>query len=351
MEMSKMHEFKELFCHINSAWQQNEQTVLVILTDVKGSAYRLPGSKMLMTSSGKMFGTVSGGCLEADLFGWAEKVFETNKPLIHRYDLSDTEIWSLGIGCKGDLQFLFLPISPSNQQWIKVQHLLQQEQGFTLVINMHTGEVAVIEENGSSYFTDDAFPLEIIDQAQHIQSTQTRAQVVSSQHTDYLIDAVKPSEHLIVAGAGQDALPLVDLAYQAGFSVTVLDSRAHFNNENRFPHAAHITTDIENLSNESFSNSWWVIMNHHQQKDEETLRFAIESEPKYIGVLGPTYRTNEMLQHIGYSVSSGPIYSPVGLDIGAETMNEVAISIISQMMSLRVGRVAKPLHGKAKIHG
>ena len=160
--MSKMHEFEELFHHINCAWQQNEQTVLVILTDVKGSAYRLPGSKMLMTSSGKMFGTVSGGCLDADLFGRAEKVFETNKPLIHRYDLSDTEIWSLGIGCKGDLQFLFLPISPENQQWIKIQHLLQQQQGFTLVIHMQTGELAIIEENSSSYFTDDVFPLEII---------------------------------------------------------------------------------------------------------------------------------------------------------------------------------------------
>ena len=349
--MSKMHEFQALFHHINSAWQQNEQTVLVILTDVKGSAYRLPGSKMLMTSSGKMIGTVSGGCLEADLYGWAEKVFETNKPLIHRYDLSDTEIWSLGIGCKGDLQFLFLPLSSKNDQWAKIQQLLQQALGFTLVINMHTGEIAIIEDNGSSHFTNGSFPLEIIEQAQHMQSIQTRAQVISSQHTHYLIDAVKPSEHLIVAGAGQDAIPLVDLANQVGFSVTILDSRAHFNNENRFPNAVHITTNIENLSNKSFLNSWWVIMNHHQQKDEETLRFAIESEAKYIGILGPTYRTNEMLQHIGYNISSAPIYSPVGLDIGAETMNEVAISIISQMMSLRAGRSATPLHGKEKIHG
>ena len=348
--MSKMHEFQVLFHHINEAWQQNEQTVLVILTDVKGSAYRLPGSKMLMTSSGKMIGTVSGGCLEADLYGWAEKVFETNQPLIHQYDLSDTEIWSLGIGCKGDLQFLFLPLSSTNNQWITIQQLLQQDLGFTLVINMHTGDIAIIQDDGSLHFTDGSFPLEILEQAQHKQSTQTRAEIALSQHTSYLIDTVKPSEHLIVAGAGQDALPLVKLANQAGFPVTVLDSRAHFNNENRFPNAAHITTNIEDLSNETFINSWWVIMNHQQQKDEETLRFAIESEAKYIGVLGPTYRTNEMLQQIGYSISSGPIYSPVGLDIGAETMDEVAISIISQIMSLRAGREATALHGKAKIH-
>ncbi len=348
--MSKIQEFKELFRHIHSAWQQNEKAVLVILTDVRGSAYRLPGSKMLMTSSGNMIGTVSGGCLEADLYCFAEKVFETNKPLLHQYDLSDTEIWSLGIGCKGDLQFLFLPISSENVKWRKIQQLLQQDQGFSLVINMQTGELAVITEQENVDDVSTSVPIDVIKEAQKISIGQTRAQVLSYENVPYLIDTIKQSEHVIVAGAGQDALPVVELAQQAGFSVTVLDSRAHFNNEQRFPYAIHITTDIEELSHETFSNSWWVIMNHHQQTDEQALRFAIETQPKYIGVLGPTYRTNEMLQHIGYDISSGPIYSPIGLDIGAETMHEVAISIISEMMSLRVGRPAQSLHGKPKIH-
>ena len=348
--MSKIHELKGIFDHIYSAWQKNEKTVLVILTDVKGSAYRLPGSKMLMVSNGDMFGTVSGGCLEPDLYGWAEKVFETGDPLIHDYDLSDTEIWSLGIGCKGNLQFLFLPIFPNDHQWNKVHHLLQQEQGFTLVIDMDTGELTILVENEGSNLQKDSIPSELINEARQSHANQTRAHVISFGHKRYLIDAVKKSEHLIIAGAGQDAIPLADLAHQTGFTVTVLDGRTHFNNEKRFPHATHITTHIEKHSNPSLSNSWWVIMNHHQQKDEETLRLAIESKPKYIGVLGPTYRTNEMLHHIGYDITSGPIYSPLGLDLGAETMYEVAISIISELMSLRNGRAAQPLHGKAKIH-
>ena len=84
--------------------------------------------------------------------------------------------------------------------------------------------------------------------------------------------------------------------------------------------------------------------------EEESLKLAIESFPKYIGVLGPTYRTNEMLENISYGITSGPIYSPLGLDIGAETMYEVAISIVSELMSVRVGRVASSLHGRTKIH-
>ena len=349
--MSNVYEFKELFHHAQAAWQKNEQTVLVILTDVKGSAYRLPGSKMLMTSTGRMYGTLSGGCLEADLYEWAEKVFKTNQPLLHRYDLSDTEIWSLGIGCKGNLQFLFLPISSVDPLWVCIHHLLQKEKPFTLVVDTATGSGAVLGEEGSILVADDAIPASIISRAGNLHSSQTRAQLLSENGCDYYIDAIKRSEHLVIAGAGQDAMPLAELAHKAGFSVTVLDDRAHFNNADRFPHATHATTPVDQLPNEALSGSWWVVMNHHQERDEEALRFAIESHPKYIGVLGPTYRTDEMLRNIGYSLTSAPIHSPVGLDIGAETIDEVAVSIISEIMSLRANCTPRHLHGKEKIHG
>ena len=348
--MSNMHELKEIFSHLNYAWQKNEQTVLVILTNVRGSAYRLPGSKMLMTSSGNMFGTVSGGCLEADLYGWAEKVFETRKPFIHDYDLSDKEIWSLGIGCKGDLQFLFLPIEPNQLQWQRVNELVQQDKGFSLVVEMESGDLAILEEHEHSCLENSVIPKMILQEAQQSFTSQTRAKVASFEQRQYLIDAVKTSERLIIAGAGQDAMPVAELAHQAGFSVTIIDSRSHFNNEKRFPHATHITDEPENIPTHQLNNSWWVIMNHHQQKDEEILKLAIESFPKYVGVLGPTYRTNEMLENVGYEITSGPIYSPLGLDIGAETMYEVAISIVSELMSVRCGRVASSLHGRTKIH-
>lgn len=344
-----MHEFKELFLHLQNAWRENEKTVLVILTNVRGSAYRLPGSKMLMTSSGKMFGSVSGGCLEPDLYAWAEKVFETGTPLIRNYDLSDTEIWSLGIGCKGDLQFLFLPVSAGDMQWGKVLELLNQQHSFSLMIDMETGEIDVLEVQQQVGIQKQTFPIAVVQEARQSFPSQTRGKVMLVAQKNYFIDAVKKSEHLIIAGAGQDAIPVAKLAHLSGFSITIIDSRAHFNNEQRFPKTTHITNPLE-VDFKTLRNSWWVIMNHHQQKDEEILAIAIESEPKYIGVLGPAYRTNEMLRHIGYDMTSGPIYSPIGLDIGAETMDEVAISIVSELMSLRAGRAGGFLHGRAKIH-
>lgn len=348
--MSRLHEFQELFRQIQIAWEKDEQTVLVILVDVKGSAYRLPGTKMLMTSGGTMVGTISGGCLETDLYEWATKVFENNKPMTLKYDLSDTEIWSLGIGCKGDLEILFLPIFPPDETWKKVKNCLEHEQPFTIIIDMENGHIKVFEEKYYPLQNDMNFPIEMIEYAENIFTKQTRAEIIEHQNKRYYIDVVKPSEKLIVAGAGKDAVPLVELAHKAGFSVTVLDTRSNLNNLQQFPHATHITSFIDNLSESQLEKSWWLIMNHHMEKDEASLKYAIESHPRYIGVLGPIYRTNEMLSHIGYSLESGPIHSPVGLDLGAESMDEVAISIISELMCLRADRTPQYLHGKGKIH-
>lgn len=349
--MSRLQEFQELFRHIKKAWENNEQTVLVILADVKGSAYRLPGTKMLMTSNGNMIGTISGGCLETDLFEWAKKVFENNKPMNIRYDLSETEIWSLGIGCKGNLEFLFLPINPEHSIWQRIDIFLTQERSFTLLIDMEQGNVSVIEnENILNFGGEQSIPINVLQEAKLAYYRQTRAEILSFEESRYYIDVVKPSERLVVAGAGKDAIPLVDLAYKAGFSVTVLDTRAHFNNDQYFPNAKHIMVDLEKLNENELEDCWWIIMNHHQEKDEASLKYAIESRPRYIGVLGPIYRTNEMLENIGYSLNNGPIHSPVGLDIGAESSDEVAISIVSEIMSLRTGRTPQHLHGKGKIH-
>ena len=346
--MSRLHEFKELFNQITLAWERGEQAVLVILADVKGSAYRLPGTKMVMTSDGQMYGTISGGCLENDLYEWAQKVFETKTLMTHRYDLSENEIWSLGIGCKGNLEFLFVPIDPQDDFWQKTHGLLSEEQAFTMMIDMLSGNKLLIEENG--VYGDDSIPNHVIDKGKTVANRQTRAEIYIYENMRFYIDAIRSSERLIIAGAGRDAMPVADLANRAGFAVTVLDTRLHFNNEHIFPNTDHLVKETEEIEKRQLQNSWWIIMNHHQLKDEAALRLAIESVPRYIGVLGPIYRTNEMLANIGYNMDSGPIHSPVGLDIGAETSDEVAISIVSEIMSVRAGRIPRLLHGKVKIH-
>ena len=348
--MSRLQEFQQLFREIETAWERDEEVVLVILTDVKGSAYRLPGTKMVMTSTGNMYGTISGGCLEADLYGWAEKVFETKQPMSLQYDLSEREIWSLGIGCKGDLQFLFIPINQNDQIWQNINKTLQQNIPFTIIIEKESGQTSILEHTTFQIVNGSNIPTDVVERAKTCIKTQTRAELYLKDGCEYYIDVVKPSEKLIVAGAGKDAIPVVELAYKAGFQVTVLDTRKHFNNAQYFPNVSHETMELEHIDQSVFDECWWIIMNHHQEKDEAALKFAIEANPRYIGVLGPIYRTNEMLQNSGYTLNDGPIHAPIGLDLGAETSDEVAVSIISELMSLRSGRLQSHLHGKGKIH-
>ena len=348
--MSRLHEFQELFSQIALAWKRGEQAVLVVLADVKGSAYRLPGTKMVMTSDGQMYGTISGGCLESDLYEWAQKVFVTKTAMTHQYDLSENEIWSLGIGCKGNLEFLFLPIFPLEEFWNKTNELLVRKQAFTLIVDMGAEQTLLIEESGVM-FGDCSIPIEVIKRAKLVTNRQTRAEIYRHNGRRYYIDAVKPSEQLVIAGAGRDAIPVVDLANKAGFAVTVLDARSHLNQDQSYPNAVHLVKEPNQLEEGQLQNCWWIIMNHHQELDEAALKTALERNPRYIGVLGPIYRTNEMLANIGYRMNSGPIHSPIGLDIGAETSDEVAISIVAELMSVRTGRTPGFLNGKEKIHG
>jgi xanthine/CO dehydrogenase XdhC/CoxF family maturation factor len=238
--MSRLQEMKDVLKNIRLAWDRNQKAAIVIQISVKGSAYRLPGTKMMMASDGQMFGTISGGCLESDLYGWAERVMVMNAPLTHKYDLSENEIWGLGIGCKGNLEMLILPIEPNDEFWVKTDQVVQRGQNFTLILEIPTGKRLLVDKEGHLIGNHESVPLEVIEKAITVMDTQTRAEVVTCGGNRYLIDAVKPSEHLIVAGAGRDAVPVADLAAKVGFSVTVLDSREDFNNVHLFPSSSHL---------------------------------------------------------------------------------------------------------------
>lgn len=348
--MSRLQEFREVISQVKTAWQHGHKTALLMLMHVQGSAYRLPGTKIMMAEDGTIFGTISGGCLEGDLFGWAQKAMEADKPHLQRYDLSESEVWSLGIGCKGSLEIGILPVNPDDLFWSMTDEVMQRNESFTLIVEMVEGARGLIRQDGSLYEDGGGVPEEVVAHARARFGRQTRAEVYELGSRRFFIDVVRPSERLIVAGAGLDARPVAELAARSGFSVTVLDPRTGFNTPEAFPSASHLVSHPQEVDRRALQGSWWVIMNHHLERDQSCLELALACSPKFVGVLGPLTRTEEMLEQIGRSFSSGPIYAPIGLDLGAETMDEVAMSIVSQLMAVRNSRKAEALHGKSKIH-
>lgn len=348
--MSRLQEFREVMNQIKMAWQDGHKAALLMLMNVQGSAYRLPGTKVMMAADGRIFGTISGGCLESDLFGWAEMAMQSGEPRLQRYDLSESEVWSLGIGCKGSLAIGILPVDPQDLFWQQVDDALLREESVSLIIEMMSGARALLKADGTVTGTQELLPEEVLQHAKQRFARQTRAEVFEFEGRRFYIDVVKPSERLVVAGAGLDARPVVEIASRMGFSVTVLDPRSGFNTPEAFPAARHVVQSASEVDPSELKDSWWVIMNHHLERDQTSLDLALRSEPKFIGVLGPLTRTEEMLLQIDRKLSSGPIHAPIGLDLGAETMDEVAMSIVSQLMAERNSRQALPLHGKSKIH-
>ncbi len=348
--MSRIDEARQMFARIEQAWAEGEQTVLLTITQVEGSAYRLPGAKMMMTEKAKMLGTLSGGCLESDLYGWAEKVIAEGQPRVVYYDLSENEMWSLGIGCKGKMEVAIFPIRDEDPFWKSVREAIAEDKAISLAIELPTGARVVFDGETPIAGDIDQLPKSVVQQLTSRIWSRTRAEVATVDGRRFYIDTMRPNERLIVCGAGHDAVPVAALAAKCGFRVTVLDPRKEFNGEKRFPTAEHLVVEPDQADPAELKDSWWLIMNHLQVRDEASLRLALQAEPKFIGVLGPLSRTREMLDNIGANMESGPIHAPIGLDVGAETIDEVAVSIVAELLAARAGRTGGPLHGRQKIH-
>jgi xanthine dehydrogenase accessory factor len=348
--VSRISEAREVFTRIEQAWSDGERTALLTITQVEGSAYRLPGAKMMMTETGKMLGTLSGGCLESDLYGWAEKAMQEGEPRIVNYDLSENELWSLGIGCKGILEVAIFPIRPEDPFWQSVREAVAQDRAVSLVIELPTGARAVFDGTSPISGEIDNLPDAVVQRLTSRVWSRTRAEVAVVDGRRFYIDTMRPSERLILCGAGHDAVPVAALAAKCGFRVTVLDPRKEFNGPNRFPTTEHLVVEPDQAEPAQLKESWWLIMNHLQVRDEAALHLALQAQPKFIGVLGPLSRTREMLNNIGADMDSGPIHAPVGLDLGAETIDEVAVSIVSELLAIRSARTGAPLHRREKIH-
>jgi xanthine dehydrogenase accessory factor len=348
--VSRIDEVRQLFERIESAWTDGERTALLTITAVQGSAYRQPGATMMMSESGKMLGTLSGGCLESDLYGWATRAMAEERPRLIHYDLSENELWSLGIGCKGTMEVAIFPILKSDKFWSAVRTAVLREGAYSVALELPVG-VRVLFEGGKSIAGDvTALPATVVQQITDGAPSRTRAEVIEVSGRRLYVDTIRPNDRLILCGAGHDAVPVAALAMKSQFRVSVLDPRKEFNGDNRFPGLEHIIIEPEHADPEHLQNSWWLIMNHLQLRDERCIELALRAAAKFIGILGPLSRTCEMLNNVGASLASGPIHAPIGLDVGAETIDEVAISVVAELLAARSRRTALPLHGREKIH-
>jgi xanthine dehydrogenase accessory factor len=380
-----MKEIQEILKKI-SQFAPDEKAILATVIDVQGSGYRRPGARMLIDENGFSIGTVSGGCLEADVLERAKKVLETGEPEVITYDTTKDEnsVFGLGMGCRGIVRILLETAQRNSYFDFLERCFVERRKGSVATLISKTKETnedfflylgdkffCTPPEKIQTNFAESVYELnncfendwfyELVTEnlLSDLDSPFLNEWIFSPDYNSFIktyagtfgkveffIERIIPPVKLLLFGAGYDAIPLVELAKNLGWQVTVIDHRPAWANGARFPNVDEILVErIENLPDNLLTdeNSVAVIMTHNYERDGEILRRLLNSPVKYIGALGPKKRTEKLLEESGETFSElqlSKLYAPIGLDIGAETPEQIALSIIAEIQSVLGGRNA-----------
>jgi xanthine dehydrogenase accessory factor len=332
---------------------------LATVVRVRGSAYRHEGAKLAVAADGGSAGNVSGGCLEQDVREVALQVLRSGAAELRTYCSSADEIaaWDLGVGCEGQVEVYVEPADarPRERELLEGREpfavatpigMRDAKRGMRLIV---TG--AVVEGDlGSIDLTT-----RVAAKARELLETgESGVHEIGSRSVFF--DVLVPPPQLVVLGAGDDARPLVRFAAEVGFRVVVIDRRAGLLTRDRFPAAAALVRSAGDGLGETTPldlECYAVVMNHNFADDQAYLRALLKAPVSYIGVLGPRQRTDRMLRNLAAegSVDEGRVYGPVGLDIGTDGAEQVALAVIAEVLAVRSGRRARSLRERlAPIH-
>ncbi|MEZ4606080.1 MAG: XdhC family protein [Deinococcales bacterium] len=349
---------QELLGLICQAFEQEIPLALVTVIKVIGSAYRREGAKMVVRADGESACMISGGCLEPEVIEVAKEVLATGKSQRRYYDLSEDSMWGLGLGCGGAVELWIEPLERGGMVGRWLEHTLPTPT--FLIRNLSTGDILWYEANHQEgHLSPDIQPWALAQAERLLNSEAPRSKSYRYKEQDIYIDVQTPQDHLIIFGAGHDAKPLAHYAHELGFKVSIVDARRAFATPEAFPHAEIIIAHAHKLEGQVTipPHAQVIIMNHHLERDRHCLRFALASEANYVGVLGPVSRLEKILTALaeeGIHLSEtekAKIRNPIGIDIGAEGAEEIAMAVMMELIALKRGFRAGFLHGrKGRIH-
>lgn len=362
-----MREMDAILALWSASDKKGGQGVLATVVDVKGSAYRRPGARMLITSDGLRAGTISGGCLEADVTKKSWWWTEAGKSVVRTYDTRSNEdaVWEFGLGCNGVVRVLVerLGNSISNHtlDFLRLCRAERKAGVMSTVISSPSTEVASVGDrwflrpNGiSDGNVIDMMVRDWIEAEADAAVFSMQSRMLTIPHSlgpvEVFVEVIPPALELMIFGAGHDATPLVRMAKEVGWHVTVIDARPSYAQAHRFPEADRVvlTRPDKLLAGVSVSSdAFIVVMNHNFDVDCSVLRGLLHRPVRYIGMLGPRLRTDAILTELGMVEPPPNLHAPVGLDIGGDTPESIALSIVAEIQAVHSNRGAGMLRGSA----
>ncbi|MBP2832070.1 XdhC family protein [Aquimarina sp. U1-2] len=321
------HEFKEIIETYALVKQQKMNAVLATVVEIEGSSYRRPGVGMLLLEDGTTKGAVSGGCVEKEIFKQSQSVFKTGTSKIMTYD------GKYRLGCEGVLYILIELLEMDSTATLRILEHIKNREVFE-ISSVYTKTQGEHHHIGSS--------VQFLNEEDIKLSKRSNMLPNSSLALKRFVSKMLPCFRLIIIGAEHDAVTLCKLASVTGWLVEVICSPNNPKQLGDFPGVSHIHADApENLLIENVDNQTaFVVMTHNFAKDLLYLRSLTDLRPAYIGLLGPARRREKLLEALiefNPNVSNAfldIIHGPAGLNLGAETPEEIAISIISEILAV-----------------
>jgi xanthine dehydrogenase accessory factor len=307
---------REVLSELIEWTKAGEEIALATVVETWGSSPRPLGSKMVVTRSGKMAGSVSNGCIEGAVFEEAQKVLKSGQSRIAAFGVADEVAFEVGLACGGHIEVFVQPLGPVHEQLIA---MLQRKVAATLRTNLVTGDAELVDgaPSGSELARRDG---------------------------DLFVEPFRRPAHLIIIGAIHIAIPLHRLAKLMGYRVTIVDARAKFATKERFPEADELIVawPDEALARLSIDNSSYVVILTHDPKfDLPALRSVLGKEAGYIGAIG-SRKTNQnrfdALRAEGFTEDQlTRVHGPIGLDLGGRGAEETALGILAEITATRYG--------------
>jgi xanthine dehydrogenase accessory factor len=344
-------------------WRKAGQPVaLATVIETWGSAPRAAGAKMAMTSDGRIAGSVSGGCVEGAVFEAGREALASGRPRLLHFGVTDDRAWEVGLACGGKIEVFVEPLDEKTFEPLARALAAERACALTTVVRGPEellGRKRLRLPDGSSA---GSLGRELETAGEEAAAEALRAgrsrRVEAPGGTELFVEALLPSPTLIVVGGVHIAIALTDLARAMGYRTIVVDPRQAFGNEQRFPNVDRILSawPDEGLRQAGLHSAAAVaVLTHDPKLDDPALREALASDAFYVGALG-SQRTQEKrrrrLLEAGVTQEQlSRLHAPIGLPLGGRTPEEIALSVMAQIVAVRNRAAPRPERGSADRSG
>lgn len=360
-----MSEIVDVLSAIESLKARGEKMALATVVGARGSTYRRPGARLLVSDSGELIGNISGGCLDNDIKIEAREVMAGKGARLVDFDLTadDEAVWGWGLGCNGALEVFVEPPDHAAEVVGSLKLALQERRSIGLVTVL-SGTVPGVEKGARIVVHPDGRTESSVGDADaDAEATHSALEALAERkpgrktlsvgakgELSVFVEPLEPPMRLLICGAGEDVIPLVRLAAAIGWETVVADDRDNLLNRDRFPEATefvHLPKALEVVDKAGADRlTAAVVMTHNYLRDRDHLQALLGTDVMYIGMLGPKTRLKRLLPDLATEgvypseEDEAKIHGPAGLDIGAEGPDEIAWALIAEIMAVRSGRNA-----------